>query len=67
MGKNADMEQHRLAMRADIEQLGLAMKADLDRQTAMLKNWALKLLLAQTALILAVAAGAVVVAGLLWG
>ena len=56
---------------ADVEQLGLAMKADLDasleRQTAMLKSWMLKLVLAQTALILAIAAGAVVVAGLLWG
>ncbi len=61
------MEQHRLAMRADIEQFGLAMQADLDRQTAMLKTWMLKLVLAQTALILAIAAGAVVVAGLLWG
>ena len=50
------MEQHRLAM-----------QADLDRQTAMLKTWMLKLVLAQTALILAIAAGAVAVAGLLWG
>ena len=60
------MEQRRLAMRADMEQLRLAMQADLDasfdRQTAMLK-----LVLAQTALILTIAVGAVVVAGLLWG
>ena len=65
------MEQRRLAMRADMEQLRLAMQADLDasfdRQTAMLKNWMLKLVLAQTALILTIAVGAVVVAGLLWG
>ena len=54
------MEQLRLAMRADLD-------ASLDRQTATLKTWMLKLVLAQTALILAIAAGAVVVAGLLWG
>ncbi len=60
MGENAGAEQHRLVTNADLD-------ASLDRQIAMLKNWTLKLVLAQTALILAVAAGAVVVAGLLWG
>ena len=60
MGENAGAEQHRLVTNADLD-------ASLDRQIAMLKNWTLKLVLAQTALILTIAVGAVVVAGLLWG
>ena len=36
-------------------------------QTAMLQNWMLKLMLAQTALFLSIAVGAIVVAGVLWG
>ena len=60
MGENAGAEQHRLVTNADLD-------ASLDRQIAMLKNWMLKLVLAQTALILTIAVGAVVVAGLLWG
>ena len=50
---------------------GLAADADLetmfDRYTARLQNWMLKLVLAQTALILIIAVGAIVVAGVLWG
>ena len=60
VGENAGAEQHRLVTNADLD-------ASLDRQIAMLKNWMLKLVLAQTALILTIAVGAVVVAGLLWG
>ena len=49
----------------------LVTKAYLDArlalQTAMLQNWMLKLMLAQTALFLSIAVGAIVVAGVLWG
>ena len=36
-------------------------------QTARLQNWMLKLMLAQTALFLTIAVGAIVVAGVVWG
>ena len=45
----------------------LATKADLALQIAMLQTWMLKLVLAQTALFLTIAVGAIVVAGVLWG
>ena len=49
----------------------LATNANLDAklalQTAMLQNWMLKLMLAQTALFLSIAVGAIVVAGVVWG
>ena len=45
----------------------LSTKADLREQTAELKIWTLKLVLAQTALMVTIAVGAVVVAGVLWG
>ena len=49
----------------------LVTKADLtaalDLLEARLKKWMLKLVLAQTALILTIAVGAIVVAGVLWG
>ncbi len=45
--------------------------ADLETMFALLEvrlqNWMLKLVLAQTALILIIAIGAIVVAGVLWG
>ncbi len=60
--------------RADLDQLRLAMQADLREQTAEikmqmaeLKIWTLKLVLAQTALMVTIAVGAIVVAGVLWG
>ena len=59
-GENVDMEQHRQVTNPGLDE-------SIDRLVAEFKSWTLKLLLAQTALILAVAAGAVVVAGLLWG
>ena len=43
------------------------LEAKLALQTAMLQNWMLKLVLAQTALLLTIAIGAIVVAGVLWG
>lgn len=50
---------------------GPAADADLetmfDRYTARLQNWMLKLVVAQTALFVTIAVGAVVVAGVLWG
>ena len=45
---------------ADIEMI-------FDLQTERIKKWMLKLVLAQTALFLIIALGAVVVAGVLWG
>ena len=45
----------------------LATKADVREQTAEIKIWALKLVLAQTALMVTIAIGAIVVAGVLWG
>ena len=63
-----------LAAKKDLDQLRLAMQADLREQTAELKMqvaelkiWTLKLVLAQTALIVTIAVGAVVVGGVLWG
>ena len=41
--------------------------AKLALQTARLQNWMLKLMLAQTALFLTIAVGAIVVAGVVWG
>ena len=50
---------------------GVGERADLetmfDLLEARLQNWMLKLVLAQTALILIIAIGAIVVAGVLWG
>ena len=43
------------------------MRADVREQTAELKIWTLKLVIAQTALMVTIAVGAVVVAGVLWG
>ena len=60
MGENADKEQHRQVTNPGLDE-------SFDRLVAEFKSWTLKLLLAQTALILAVAAGAVAVAGVLWG
>ena len=63
-----------LAAKKDLDQLRLAMQADLREQTAELKMifaeykiWILKLVLAQTALMVTIAVGAVVVGGVLWG
>ena len=63
-----------LAAKKDLDQLRLAMQADLREQTAEikmqmaeLKIWTLKLVLAQTALMVTIAVGAIVVAGVLWG
>ncbi len=67
MGKNADMEQHRLAMRADLEQQRLAMKADLDLAFARLEARFTRLLWLQLGAYTAAAVGAIVVAGVLWG
>ena len=60
LATNADLERLRLAMEA-------AMEAKLDLVSARLQNWMLKLMLAQTALFLTIAVGAIVVAGVLWG
>ena len=43
------------------------MEAKLDLVSARLQNWMLKLMLAQTALFLTIAVGAIVVAGVVWG
>ncbi len=59
--------QDDLATKADLERLRLEMRADMALQTAMLQNWMLKLMLAQTALFVTIAVGAIVVAGVLWG
>ena len=52
-----------LSTKADLDQL----RADLREQIAELKIWTLKLVLAQTALMVTIAVGAIVVAGVLWG
>ena len=59
----ADLDQLRLAMQADLRE----QTAELKMQVAELKIWTLKLVLAQTALIVTIAVGAVVVGGVLWG
>ena len=56
-----------LAAKKNLDQLRLAMQADLREQTAELKIWILKLVIAQTVLWVTIAVGAMVVAGVLWG
>ncbi len=66
----ADLDQLRLAMQADLREQTAELKmlmAEMKMQMAELKIWTLKLVLAQTALIVTIAVGAVVVGGVLWG
>ena len=56
-----------LATMAALDQLRLELQADMREQTAEMKIWTLKLVLAQTALMVTIAIGAIVVAGVLWG
>jgi hypothetical protein len=62
--------QEDLSTKADLAQLGAELReqiAELKMQFAELKIWTLKLVLAQTALMVTIAIGAIVVAGVLWG
>ena len=56
-----------LATKKDFEQFRLTLLVDVREQTAELKMWFLKLVVAQTALMVTIAIGAIVVAGVLWG